>query len=274
MIFARHSLGHLLISTPSKPFTLQNWLRGRVNSMASLARQGGRLQRQNVASASPRRLVARTTSPTLDIATAMPLSCREMDNSSLITLSTMKNHDACVEVLKRHIMSVDKASYDQAEQTFFSIAAVNSQGMLLQTIPYKLGITAALTAGLGSIPLCFHLPTIHWFNREYVTTDVPEPADLETWLEVGSWAWNWMEPPLGQISFFLLCLQYSRAQLENLGIRPYTTAMKHRRAKRLATAFPMYDTKVIMNFSSTAGYYHTHTQVPPMEETKRRKTMV
>ena len=32
-------------------------------------------------------------------------------------------------------------------------------------------------------------------------------------LEVGSWSWNWMEPPLGQLSFFLLCLQYSRAQV-------------------------------------------------------------
>ena len=269
MIVARRSPGHLMTANPSKPFTFQNWLGGRVHAMATLARPGRRLQRPNVASASPRRLAARITTPTLDIATAMPLSCREMDNITLITLSTMKNHDACVEVLKRHIMNVDKVSYDQAEQTFYSIAAVNSQGMLFQTIPYKLGITVALTAGLGSIPLCFHLPTIHWFNREYVTTDVPEPADLETWLEVGSWAWNWMEPPLGQISFFLLCLQYSRAQLENLGIRPYTMAMKHRRAKRIAAAFPMYDAKVIMNFSKTAGYYHTHAHSPSREGEKK-----
>ena len=31
-----------------------------------------------------------------------------------------------------------------------------------------------------------------------MTTDIPEPRDLETWLEVGSWTWGWMEPPLGQ----------------------------------------------------------------------------
>lgn len=42
-----------------------------------------------------------------------------------------------------------------------------------------------------------------------------------------------MEPPLGQISFFLLCMQYARSQLENLGAKPYTAAYKAKRAKRL-----------------------------------------
>jgi hypothetical protein len=31
-------------------------------------------------------------------------------------------------------------------------------------------------------------------NCRYAS-DVPEAKDLETALEVGSWAWNWMEPP-------------------------------------------------------------------------------
>ena len=35
-------------------------------------------------------------------------------------------------------------------------------------------------------------------------------GEADTWLEVGAWAWNWMEPPLGTISFFLLCVQYVR----------------------------------------------------------------
>jgi hypothetical protein len=29
----------------------------------------------------------------------------------------------------------------------------------------------------------------------------------------GSWTWSWMEPPLGHISFFLLCLQFARNQV-------------------------------------------------------------
>ena len=42
-----------------------------------------------------------------------------------------------------------------------------------------------------------------------------------------------MEPPLGQISFFLLCMQFSRSQLENLGAKPFTAAYKAKRAARL-----------------------------------------
>ena len=60
---------------------------------------------------------------------------------------------------------------------------------------------------LRAHPLRAHPDTCLWFNEGFVTTEVAEAKDLETWLEVGSWSWTWMEPPLGQISFFLLCLQ-------------------------------------------------------------------
>lgn len=72
---------------------------------------------------------------------------------------------------------------------------------------------------------------------------------METPLEVGSFAWNWMEPPLGTISFILLCLQYARSQLENLGAKPYTSWIKHRRARRLVKEFPTYDAGVVASFS-------------------------
>ncbi len=36
----------------------------------------------------------------------------------------------------------------------------------------------------------FDLNTALWFNEYFVTADVAEPADLETWLEVGSWTWG------------------------------------------------------------------------------------
>jgi hypothetical protein len=61
----------------------------------------------------------------------------------------------------------------------------------------------------------------------FLSVDVPEAKDLETPLEVGTFAWNWMEPPLGQASFFLLCMQYARAQMQNLGIKPYTEYFRH-----------------------------------------------
>lgn len=83
----------------------------------------------------------------------------------------------------------------------------------------------------------------------YVTTDIPEPKDLETVLECGSWTWNWMEPPLGQISFALLCLQFGRAQMQNMGIRPYTDMVLQRRAESLSAKFPQYDSKIIQAYS-------------------------
>ena len=93
------------------------------------------------------------------------------------------------------------------------------------------------------------------FNAAFVTTDIPEPKDLETMLEIGSWTWNWMEPPLGTLSFILLCMQYARAQVQNLGIKPYTELIKQWRGERLAKAFPKYDPRVLLAYSESAPIY-------------------
>ena len=146
----------------------------------------------------------------------------------------------------------------------------------MATLPYKLGIFTAVSVAFASIPLIFDLNTVLWFNELYVTTgkfifsfitylllcllslltiycpctvDVPEERDLETPLEVGSFAWNWMEPPLGQASFFLLCMQYARAQMQNLGIKPYTENFRSRRAARIVTAYPQYNRYVLESWS-------------------------
>lgn len=55
-------------------------------------------------------------------------------------------------------------------------------------------------------------------------------------LEVGSWSWNWMEPPLGTISFFLLCMQFAREQRVNIGIKPFTERLKLHQADKVHTA--------------------------------------
>jgi hypothetical protein len=153
--------------------------------------------------------------PTMEMAQAMATDYPKMDNQSLITIAAMDNHEARCEVLKRHIMTVDKVSYDKACSTFTIIATENRKGMALAALPYQIGVTAASVAAFASIPMVFDLGTAEWFNLHYVTTETPEPADLETMMEVGSWTWNWMEPPLGTFSFFLLCLQFSRYVLYN-----------------------------------------------------------
>jgi len=190
--------------------------------------------------------------PTATVASALPLSYQEMDNSTLVTLGNLGEHGACREILKRHIMDVDSCDYDTAVAKYQEIGKKNLEGTLLLNLPYKIGIAGALVAAFGSFPMVFDLGTASWFNELYVTTDIPEARDLETPLEVGAWTWNWMEPPLGQISFFLLCLQYSRAQMDNLGIKPYTTRVKRMRAKKLAKAFPQYDPRIIMLYSETS----------------------
>lgn len=62
---------------------------------------------------------------------------------------------------------------------------------------------------------------------------------------------NWMEPPLGTFSFVLLCLQFSRAQMVNLGLKPFTTYVKERRADRLCREYPGYDKRILSDFSKS-----------------------
>eukprot|EP00591_Stephanopyxis_turris_P010330 CAMPEP_0195517912 /NCGR_PEP_ID=MMETSP0794_2-20130614/11818_1 /TAXON_ID=515487 /ORGANISM="Stephanopyxis turris, Strain CCMP 815" /LENGTH=199 /DNA_ID=CAMNT_0040646789 /DNA_START=45 /DNA_END=641 /DNA_ORIENTATION=- len=129
--------------------------------------------------------------PTLQDAKSMDFTMKSMNNDVLMILAGMDNEPAVEEVLKRHIMCVDEVDYDGAEKTFHKIRAENRKGMVKYTFPYFAGISTAVVCAFGSIPLCFDYNAVHWFNEQYVTMDVPEPRDLETWLEVGSWSWNW-----------------------------------------------------------------------------------
>ncbi|CAB9521972.1 expressed unknown protein [Seminavis robusta] len=220
------------------------------------------LTRSFVSVARPRRTgrsrhhASKRAPPDMAKAMAMPLSCKEMDNSELVMLGAMGNTDALKEILVRHIMTVDKVPYETAKEKGLEIAKTNREGMWLLTLPYKVGIGMAITVAVGSFPMVFDINTVSWFNEYYVTADVPEPKDLETPLEVGSWAWAWMEPPLGQFSFFLLCLQYIRNQIQNLGIRPYTQKLMAARAEKLAQAYPQYDADIVKDFSLSVTFYH------------------
>jgi hypothetical protein len=125
--------------------------------------------------------------PQLGSVGTLPMSVREMDNAHLASIAALRHHPARIEVLKRHIMSVDKVSYDDAEITFKKIVTKNAEYNTFLSIPYRIGVLTALSAGYLSFPLVFYLPAAEWFNVNFVTTDVPEPEDVETFLEVGSW---------------------------------------------------------------------------------------
>lgn len=142
---------------------------------------------------------------------------------------------------------------------FEHIAEDNRRDMPLASLPFEIGFGAAFIGGLASIPLVFDLDTVAWFNERYVTSELPGPEDLETWLEVGAASWGWMEPVLGQVSFFLLCMQFSRAQLQNLGIRPYFNWQRDNRARMLCKKYPQYDAEFLALYSRCDQLAERHT---------------
>ena len=181
----------------------------------------------------------------------MPTTYADYSNHVLLMLSAHGDDQAIRERMVRDVMKVDGVEHVEAEKTVSEIEQAAKSGLAMSRLPYRVGIAAALVAGFGSIPMCFDLHTVLWFNEQYVTMDVEDAKNLETWLEVGSWSWNWMEPPLGQASFFLLCLQYSRDQMKNIGMQTYTERVKDKRGAKLVEKFPQYNGIVVAEFGRT-----------------------
>lgn len=187
--------------------------------------------------------------PSLEQVQSESLTIYNASNETIVRLALDKNATACEELLKRNIMIVDSVEYEEACKTFKEIKLENENAQGYYALPNKIGVVSATTAAFVSFPLVFDTNVVHWFNERFVTADVPEPKDLETWLEVGSWSWNWMEPVLGQLSFFLLCLAFARSQFQTLGILSFTEQIKMERALKLAEKFPKYDSNIIVMFS-------------------------
>ena len=182
--------------------------------------------------------------PTLQYARALPKTFASMTNEQILQFAEMQIPEACRECIVRDIMAVDQIEYDDAMKIFKKIAETNRRGMQIYALPFYTGFGAAFTGGILSVPLVFELNTVNWFNDKFVTAEMPPLEDLERMLEVGSASWSWMEPILGQISFFLLCMQFARSQLQNLGVRPYFNWQRNMRADYLVSQFPQYDAEV------------------------------
>lgn len=193
--------------------------------------------------------------PTMAYAELMPKTYSSMRHEQIIALFAEGVPEATIEAVIRDVMAVDQVEYDEAVATFEEIKQAQRGGMIFDVFPYKLGLGTAVVSGVASFPLVFDLETVKKFNLDYVTADVPETKDLETWLEVGSWSWNWMEPLMGQVSFVLLVAQFARIQMINLGIKPYGNFMKKRRADRLVSLYPQYDKIILRGYSDTQTFY-------------------
>jgi len=193
--------------------------------------------------------------PTLEEAKKMPTSMAELSNETLIILAEQGSHDACTERLIRNVMSVDGIEWLAAKSVVYKITKDNEKVLPLLRLPYQVTILGAAVAGFGCIPMVFDRTTAKWFNKYYVTTEVPDPGDIDTIWEVGNWTWNWMEPPLGVGSFVLLSMQVIRAQMLNMDLKPYTVWVHSYRSSRLAKLYPQYNEDMVREFASSASLH-------------------
>jgi len=178
----------------------------------------------------------------------------ELSNEQLFVLAEGEDHNcARREMLRREIMAVDGIEYDATTARVREMSATCASMHTLFKAPYQLGIASALLGGWASLPLVFHFQSASLFNDYFVTADPPDVGDADTWLEVGSWSWNWMEPPLGTISFFLLCMQFAREQRVNIGIKPFTERLKQYQADTLAAAYPQYNNRIVRQYAESVA---------------------
>lgn len=211
----------------------------------------------------------------------MPRHVSELSGDQLVILSEQGAHlGASRERLRREIMAIDGISYSEttnvvrtldicADRTclapraylptlcarlplaqLLAVAKESVGQQIMMKAPYQLSIYTALVAGWASLPLVFHFSTATLFNDMFVTADPPDVGDADTWLEVGAWSWSWMEPPLGTISFFLLCIQFAREQRMSIGGKAMTEIMQEKQGENVAAKFPQYDGPALRQYSA------------------------
>jgi len=193
--------------------------------------------------------------PTVAYAKGMPRSFSAMRHEQILQLCVEGSHQARREALVRNVMTVDNVEQDDAAKVVSKISEENRSLMYLEYLPYHTGIATAGIFGAVSFPMVFHPDTVLWFNEKFVTAEVPEIADLETILEVGSFSWSWMEPIIGQASFIFLVLQFVRSQAINLGLKPYGHKILGVRSKRMCKKYPQYDPIFLEWFSESDALY-------------------
>ena len=193
--------------------------------------------------------------PTIAYAKSMPHNFCAMRHEQIVQLSVEGDFGARREALIRNVMAVDSIEHEVADGRVTEMWKFNQRVMRIHNLPYELGLGAAVTGALVSFPLVFDLDTVKWFNDIFVTCNVPETDNLETWWEVSIWSWKWMDPICGEISLFLLLMQFARVQMKNLGIKPFGNVMKGIRSKRLKKKYPQYNSLFIKWFSEGDTLY-------------------
>ena len=177
-------------------------------------------------------------------------------SADLVVKAALHEHASSVrERLIREVMSVKHINYQRANAIVNDMSHANSSGLPKFKVPFHAGATLGFVACWASLPLVFDYSTALWFNTAFVTTEVPPAEDLETWLEVGAWTWNWNEPFMGTLMFQFLALEFMRNQAINVGLKPYTEWVQSRRATRLADLFPCYSRTIVRDFAKSNAQF-------------------
>jgi len=195
--------------------------------------------------------------PEVDSASQCPRKFRQLSNEAVFQLSMHGVHGACRERLVREIMRVDQVDWPRARERVHEMNMENDRYAHLVQLPYVIGITGGTASGLLSLPMVFHKPTVVWFAENVVRLPPEEipVEELTTCWQVGGFAWGYMEPLLGTLSFVLLAAQFIRANMQNMGLHPYTNAMLAYRAKRLCRLYPQYDRNIVKEFAKTDAWH-------------------
>merc|ERR1719203_1232685 len=120
----------------------------------------------------------------------------------------------------------------------------NERYYWFESMPYRIGITAAVVGGIFGSMMVFYKPLALWYGENIAGEELPEGVkDISelTTNQVGTWTWSWMEPMIGVASFVLLCCQFSRTQVKKMNMKTYGRHILQWRANRLADRFPEYD---------------------------------
>ena len=91
-----------------------------------------------------------------------PVGFEKADDTSLSIVAALGNQDARRERLLREIMRVDKLNRHEAFPKFREIVNANRQGLLLATLPQRLGITIAVGSSIFCLPAVFDRDFVMW----------------------------------------------------------------------------------------------------------------
>jgi len=186
--------------------------------------------------------------PTVENAERQPTHVCEMSHQSLAELAMLGNHCAMRERLLREIMAVDQIAWGPAHEVLNKMDLNNERFYWFESMPYRIGITAAFVGGVMGTLMVFYKPVAVWYGENVAGEDLPEGVkDISemTTNQVGTWTWGWMEPMIGTASFVLLCCQFTRAQVLKMNMKTYAEHLLTWRSNRLARNFPEYDGSMI-----------------------------